>query len=225
LDFFVLLKDKSSMAEVKVRDVEIEVEGVKLPGRLGVPERCKMLVMFAHGSGSSRLSPRNNYVADILRKSRLGTLLFDLLTEEEDADYERRFDIPLISKRFEQASKWVMKNKELKDLRLGYFGASTGSAAAMVAASKFGKRISAIVSRGGRPDLVLEVLDRVVSPTMLIVGGYDLDVLALNRRAYERLGCEKRLEVIEGATHLFEEPGALDKVAELATEWFLSHAK
>ncbi len=213
------------MPEVPIRDVKINLEDATLEGILGVPDGARGLVLFAHGSGSSRLSPRNNYVAVILRKRGLGTLLFDLLTEEEDRDYEKRFDIPLISKRLERSTEWAMSETMLQGMKMCYFGASTGAAAALISASKLGSRISAVVSRGGRPDLAMDVLPKVVSPTLLIVGGLDVDVLELNRQAYVRLGGEKRLEVIEGATHLFEEPGALDKVAFLAAEWFASHVR
>jgi pimeloyl-ACP methyl ester carboxylesterase len=184
-------------------------------------------VLFAHGSGSSRHSPRNQQVARVLRQSRLGTLLFDLLTaEEEQAEaYTRhlRFDIPFLARRLIGATRWVMKQAAARDVKLGYFGSSTGAAAALVAAAELGETISAVVSRGGRPDLAGAALPRVTAPTLLIVGGNDTPVIPLNERAYERLLCEKALRIVPGASHLFEETGALETVAAMATGWFTDY--
>jgi dienelactone hydrolase len=183
-------------------------------------------VLFAHGSGSSRFSPRNNYVAQALRDAHVGTLLFDLLTaEEERLDAETRdlrFDIPLLTRRLVDATHWSQARRELSHLALGYFGASTGAAAALCAAACT-PAIRAVVSRGGRPDLASSALAEVLAPTLLIVGGKDQDVLALNRRALTQLTCEARLEIVSGATHLFEEPGALEQVASIAAKWFVRH--
>ncbi|HET9951318.1 MAG TPA: phosphoribosyltransferase family protein [Candidatus Eisenbacteria bacterium] len=207
------------------REVEIRLpDGVALRGALGVPEDATAIVLFAHGSGSSRHSPRNNAVARTLREGAIATLLIDLLTEEEDESYETRFDIGLLSNRLADIVRWLGTEPETRDLAVGLFGASTGAAAALQVAAILGNRVAAVVSRGGRPDLALEALPRVVSPTLLLVGSEDRDVLALNERAYRALRCEKELEVVAGATHLFEEPGTLEKVAELALDWFLSHA-
>jgi pimeloyl-ACP methyl ester carboxylesterase len=179
-------------------------------------------VLFAHGSGSSRLSPRNTFVAEALHRAGIATLLFDLLTEQEAADRANVFDIPLLADRLGRASAWVRTVPATRELPLGFFGASTGAAAALVAAA--GRTdVRAIVSRGGRPDLAEDALENVSAPTLLIVGGYDHEVLALNRSAYRRLRCERRLEVVPGATHLFEEPGALEAVVALARAWFLKH--
>jgi putative phosphoribosyl transferase len=202
------------------KPVEIALDKVTLEGMLAVPLKAKGLVIFAHGSGSSRLSPRNNFVARVIRKVGLGTLLFDLLTEKEDQVYANRFDIPLLAKRLMATTNWVLKQPKTKKLSLGYFGSSTGSAAALIAASLLGKKIEAIVSRGGRPDLAKEILHEVKSPTLLIVGGNDPQVLELNQLSYNLLTSEKKLEIIPAATHLFEEPGTLEEVARLAAEWF-----
>jgi pimeloyl-ACP methyl ester carboxylesterase len=202
-------------------DVEIPAGSLKLPGMLEIPEGAKGLVVFAHGSGSSRFSKRNNFVAQVLRDYGMGTLLFDLLTEEEDRIYENRFDIPLISKRLVLATQWAMK--EHPDLKIGLFGSSTGSAAALIAASALGDKISAVVSRGGRPDLAMSILPEVKASTLLIVGGADYGVIELNQKAYEALASEKVISIVPGATHLFEEPGALEEVARLAAEWFKKH--
>ncbi|MCH7952051.1 dienelactone hydrolase family protein [Patescibacteria group bacterium] len=208
------------MSEDSQKLVRIPVDSTQLEGMLAVPNGVKGLVIFAHGSGSSRLSPRNNSVAKVLREAGLGTLLFDLLTLEEDEIYENRFDIPLLAKRLKAATQWLVDQPETRTLRIGYFGSSTGSAAALIAASDLGKTIGAVVSRGGRPDLAKDVLGKVHSPTLLIVGGRDEQVLELNRLALELLHSEKRLEIIPGATHLFEESGTLEEVARLAAEWF-----
>ncbi|HLB81178.1 MAG TPA: alpha/beta family hydrolase [Dongiaceae bacterium] len=193
---------------------------------MGLPPEAQGIVLFAHGSGSSRLSPRNTRVADVLQRAGFATLLFDLLTVEEAADRARVFDIPLLSERLEMAADWVRGAETTKDLPIGLFGASTGAAAALVAAAQLGEAIGAVVSRGGRPDLAGEdVLDRVKAPTLLIVGGTDWQVLDLNRAAFARLRCEKDLQVVPGASHLFEEEGALDAVVELARQWFARHLR
>lgn len=202
------------------KEVSIMADSVVLPGTLALPEKAPGIVIFAHGSGSSRFSPRNRYVAQVLQKAGIGTLLFDLLTREEDLVYENRFNIDLITERLVQATEWLDRQPEAQGLAFGYFGASTGAAAALKAAARLGPRLKAVVSRGGRPDLAMEVLDRVECPTLLIVGGFDEPVLSLNRRALEKLKGVKHLEIIPGATHLFEEPGALEQVAETAASWF-----
>lgn len=203
--------------------VEIAVDSVVLQGALAVPAGAEAIVLFAHGSGSSRHSPRNNFVARVLREAGLGTLLFDLLTAEEDADYETRFDIDRLTRRLEAATRWLADLPQTRDLAIGYFGASTGAAAALKAAVALGPAVGAVVSRGGRPDLAWPALERVRAPTLLIVGGLDNVVIELNRRAYEQMRAEKELIVLPGATHLFEEPGALEEVARLASGWFTRH--
>lgn len=210
------------------RDVSIELGKVTLQGTLGLPETARGIVLFAHGSGSSRLSPRNRYVAGELQSHGMATLLFDLLTPEEEAVDERtmqlRFDIGLLAKRLVGATRWVMRNPEALGLDIGYFGASTGAAAALMAAAQLPETIAAVVSRGGRPDLAGEALGSVQAPTLLIVGGNDEPVITLNQQALAELRCrEKRLVIIPEATHLFEEPGALTKVAEMAAGWFACH--
>jgi dienelactone hydrolase len=180
-------------------------------------------VLFAHGSGSSRLSPRNVFVARGLQQAGLATLLFDLLTEREDRVYETRFDIALLSERMIGAAEWALAEPSTSALHLGFFGASTGAAAALRAAAKLGPDVFAVVSRGGRPDLTGPVISDVRAPTLFIVGGRDFDVLELNRQAYAQLRAEKELAVVPGATHLFEEPGALEEVTRLAADWFVRH--
>jgi len=208
------------------RPQAIRIAPVGLEGILGLPPEAQGIVLFAHGSGSSRLSPRNTRVADVLQRAGFATLLFDLLTVEEAADRARVFDIPLLSERLDMAADWVRGAEMTKDLPIGLFGASTGAAAALVAAAQLGEAIGAVVSRGGRPDLAGEdVLDRVKAPTLLIVGGTDWQVLDLNRAAFARLRCEKDLQVVPGASHLFEEEGALDAVVELARQWFARHLR
>lgn len=192
-------------------------------GALIVPPGAKGLVLFAHGSGSGRLSPRNNYVASVLRDSGVATLLFDLLTEKEDRIYANRFDIDLLTQRLQLATEWVKQQAATRHLAIGYFGASTGAAAALKAAAALGPVIRAVVSRGGRPDLALDDLPRVQAPTLLIVGGNDDVVIELNRKAYRELRAEKELKIIPGATHLFEEPGTLEQVATAAAHWFRRH--
>ncbi|GIW61479.1 MAG: DeoR family transcriptional regulator [Patescibacteria group bacterium] len=207
------------MNEIK-KLIQLPVNNETLEGMLVIPSQAKGMVLFAHGSGSSRLSPRNNFVAAVLQRAGIGTLLIDLLTEDEDKVYETRFDIDLLTRRLIDIINWLQKQPETKDLTIGIFGASTGAAAALMAAAHLKNNIRALVSRGGRPDLAMEVLEKVVSPTLLIVGGNDYGVIELNERAYKRLQCEKKLEIIPGATHLFEEKGALEKVAKLAAKWF-----
>ena len=203
--------------------VSIPADGVELPGELIVPEGSAGLVAFAHGSGSSRHSPRNTFVAEVLRRHGVGTLLFDLLTEEEDREYETRFDIDLLTTRLIAATEWIREHEEIRDLNLGYFGSSTGAAAALRAAARRGDDVDAVVSRGGRVDLASEQLPAVTAPTLFIVGGADTQVLELNRDALAELTCEKELAIVEGAGHLFEGSGELDEVAELAAEWFERH--
>ncbi|MBI5887299.1 MAG: alpha/beta hydrolase [Deltaproteobacteria bacterium] len=197
--------------------------GITLEGALGVPPDARGVVLFVHGSGSSRLSPRNNYVAGELRKAGLGTLLMDLLTKEEDADYQTRFNITLLIKRLESATGWLMDDERTKKLRIGYFGASTGAAAALAASVNVKTKIGAIVSRGGRVDLANEYLGRVKAPTLFIVGGHDDIVIELNRSSFELLKCEKDLVIVPGASHLFEEPGTLEQVSGHAAKWFKKH--
>ena len=194
-----------------------------LGGELDVPRAAHGLVVFAHGSGSSRRSPRNRFVAEMLHSRRLGTLLFDLLLETEGDDRAKVFDIGLLANRLLQAMSWLRERRDLNGLRIGLFGASTGAAAALVAAAERPQEVSAIVSRGGRPDLAGPALAQVRAPTLLLVGALDAEVLALNREALRELQCEKRLEVVPRATHLFEEAGALERVADTAGEWLVQH--
>jgi putative phosphoribosyl transferase len=210
-------------------EVQIHAGRAVLPGNLNIPENANALVLFAHGSGSSRHSPRNQFVARTLNDAGLATLLFDLLTQEEEAidtqTRELRFNIHLLAERLVHATKWAKQQEETRDLRIGYFGSSTGGAAALVAAVDLPQNIGAVVSRGGRPDLAGEALPKVKAPTLLIVGGNDDIVIELNEQARDRMGCEVKLEIVPGATHLFEEAGALEEVAELANDWFLLHLK
>ena len=199
-------------------DVEIPAGSVNLPGMLEIPDGARGLVIFAHGSGSSRFSKRNNYVARVLRDNGMATLLFDLLTEDEDRIYENRFNIRLIADRLVLATNWAVKQNP--NLAIGLFGSSTGSAAALVAATELKEKVSAVVSRGGRPDLAMDALQEVTAPTLLIVGGADYGIIELNQKAYANLASEKKLTLVPNATHLFEEPGALEEVARLAAEWF-----
>jgi putative phosphoribosyl transferase len=209
------------------RPVRVAVGPVVLAGDLRVPARATAVVLFAHGSGSSRRSPRNRHVAQQLGDAGLATLLIDLLTPSEEALDARtgrlRFDIRLLAERLLGATDWLGQQPGTRGLRLGYFGASTGAAAALVAAAVRPRRVGAIVSRGGRPDLAGPALPRVVAPTLLIVGGHDVGVIGLNRQALDHLRGPKRLAVVPAATHLFEEPGALDQIARLAREWFAQH--
>jgi putative phosphoribosyl transferase len=207
--------------------VRIPVGPDWIEGEIAIPSRACGIVLFAHGSGSSRKSPRNQFVAASLREAGLATLLMDLLTQDEEiADLERghlRFDIPFLAGRLRAATQWVLSHPETAALPLGYFGASTGAAAALVAAADVPGSVKAVVSRGGRPDLAAGALGRVKAPTLLIVGSHDPDVLALNRSAQIRLGGESRLAIVQGASHLFEEAGALAEVARLASAWFRGH--
>lgn len=200
--------------------VQIPTEQVTLEGALGVPAGAQGVVLFVHGSGSSRLSPRNNYVAGVLMEAGFATLLMDLLTKEEDQVYETRFDIDLLTRRVSAATRWLQTQPQMEQLSIGYFGASTGAAAALRAAAEFGPGIRAVVSRGGRPDLAMDLLPRVHAPTLLIVGGYDEAVIRFNQQALERLAGPKELVIVPEATHLFEEPGKLEEVAQVATTWF-----
>ncbi len=206
------------MAPIDSREVRIMPSG--LEGSLTIPTEAAAVVVFAHGSGSSRRSPRNVYVAAALQKAGFATLLFDLLTAAEERSREKVFDIPLLASRLLETTEWIKRQKP--DWPLGYFGASTGAAAALVAGAS-NQQVGAIVSRGGRPDLAANALERVMAPTLLIVGGNDEIVIELNRQAYARLRCEKKLTIVPGATHLFEEPGTLDEVVRLATQWFTKH--
>ncbi len=209
------------------RPVRVWAGRVSLEGNLGIPGNARGVVLFAHGSGSSRFSPRNRYVAQVLRAAGLATLLIDLLTAEEEAVDARsgrlRFDIPLLVQRLVGATDWLRQNTDTQNLSVGYFGASTGAGAALAAAVERPEVISAIVSRGGRPDLAGAVLPQVKAPTLLIVGGLDSVVVAINRNALDKIRAEKKLVVVPRATHLFEEPGALEEVARLAANWFLSY--
>jgi putative phosphoribosyl transferase len=207
------------------REVSIPVGKVTVQGELIIPQEATAIIVFSHGSGSSRFSKRNRMVAKSLQDKNFGTLLFDLMTEEEDRNYYNRFDIDLLTKRLAGATEWLEKFPAAKDCRIGFFGASTGAASALQAASYL-PQIGAVVSRGGRPDLAMAHLPKVEAPTLLIVGSLDYDVLQLNKAAYEKLKCEKKLEVVEGATNLFEEPGKMEIISELAGKWFekyLSH--
>ncbi|MDV6343565.1 dienelactone hydrolase family protein [Nitrosomonas sp. Is37] len=204
--------------------VFIQDGAAQLGGELVLPPSAAGVVLFAHGSGSSRFSPRNTYVAKVLRDHGVGTLLFDLLTQEEDRDYATRFDIELLTRRLLAATSWLKSEPKTQSLRVGYFGASTGAAAALQAAAKLGNKITAVVSRGGRPDLAGEqALREVNAPTLLLVGGADYGVIELNQQAYSLLNCEKQFTLIPGATHLFEEPGTLEQVARHAADWFVRY--
>ncbi len=214
----------------------IQTEPIRIPldcqavleGDLGIPPGAEGVVIFAHGSGSSRHSPRNRYVAGELQQKGLATLLFDLLTlEEERLDHTRRyrFNMGLLAERLVATTEWLARHPQAGHLKPAYFGASTGAAAALVAAAQLPTRIRAVVSRGGRPDLAGDTLEKVRAPTLLVVGGWDVEVLRLNQQALKRLNCEKKLVVVPGATHLFEEPGKLEEVARLACDWFAHHLK
>ena len=208
-------------------EMKIPVGNVVIEGTLTMPTGAKGVVLFVHGSGSSRFSPRNQYVAKQFNKSKIATLLFDLLTQqEEEADAltaEYRFNIALLTQRLIGATQWLRRDPLTKNLKFGYFGASTGAAAALIAAAKLSSDISAVVSRGGRPDLAGEYLQGVVSPTLLLVGILDAEVIELNREAMSQMNNEKKMVIVAGATHLFEEPGTLEEVAKIATEWFLRY--
>jgi putative phosphoribosyl transferase len=208
-------------------EVQIHTGQAVLPGNLHLPGDANALVLFAHGSGSSRHSPRNQFVARTLNDAGLATLLFDLLTHEEEAidtqTREVRFNISLLAERLVHATKWAKQQPQTRDLRIGYFGSSTGGAAALMAAVSVPQDVGAVVSRGGRPDLAAEVLPKVQAPTLLVVGANDDIVIELNEQARDKMRCEVKLEIIPGATHLFEEPGTLEKVAKLASDWFVTH--
>lgn len=215
------------MSKKEENVVRIRVNKVSIEGNMNMPTGAKGVVLFAHGSGSSRFSPRNRYVADVLNKAGLATLLIDLLTrEEEEIDMrtgELRFNIELLTERLISAAKWLKKNPRTTNLNLGIFGSSTGAAAALITAAKLPGDVTAVVSRGGRPDLAMKYLKEVKAPTLFIVGGIDAVVLDLNKKAMAQLSVEKRLEIVSGASHLFEEPGKLEEVARLSAAWFLEH--
>ena len=217
------------MSHQEIVSVRIPVGSVVVAGDLTVPSGAKGVVLFAHGSGSSRFSPRNKYVAKIFNSQKIATLLFDLLTDVEDQeDIETgafRFNIPLLAERLIGATEWLRKDPQTKNCPFGYFGASTGAAAALIAAAKLPNEIATVVSRGGRPDLAADYLPRVAAPTLLLVGGLDTEVIELNRQAMEQMSAEKKLVIVPGATHLFEEPGKLEEVAKIATNWFLDYLK
>jgi pimeloyl-ACP methyl ester carboxylesterase len=215
------------LAKLELSHILLPAVGVELKGDLAMPINATGLVLFAHGSGSSRHSPRNKYVASELNQADLATLLFDLLTEKEEYEEQYsghlRFDIGMLADRLVAATDWVRNDTRLGELPVGYFGASTGGGAAMVAAAARPEIIAAVVSRGGRPDLAGDALPYVQAPTLLIVGGDDAPVITMNQQALLRLACEKQLQIVPGATHLFEEPGALEEVARLARQWFQTH--
>jgi len=205
------------------REIALHTDGLTLHGDLHAPTDARGIVLFAHGSGSSRLSPRNRYVAEVLNHSRMATLLMDLLDTREEEDRDKVFDIDLLTKRFALAAQWVAEHAPVAGLPVGYFGASTGAAVALTLAAQADARVKAVVSRGGRPDLAGAALPRVKAPVLLIVGGDDPVVLELNRAAAQRLHAPNRLVVVPGATHLFAEAGKLEEVARLAAEWFSTH--
>ncbi len=215
------------ISPTSARDVGVQAGGSTLEGRFAAPSDARGIVVFAHGSGSSRFSPRNQYVAGMLNEGGLATLLFDLLTAEEQVIDERtralRFDIGLLARRLTDVVDWLSSQPETEALRIGLFGASTGAAAALICAAERPERVAAVVSRGGRPDLAMADLHRVKAPTLLVVGGLDTPVIRMNQDAAARLEVEHRVEIVSGATHLFEEPGTLEVVAGLAREWFKRH--
>jgi dienelactone hydrolase len=224
------MNEEESQRQVAIsRETMIPVTPITLAGELNIPAEAEGLVLFAHGIGSSRLSPRNQYVAQVINEAGIGTLLFDLLTREEEKIDQRtrhlRFDIDLLARRLAGVTEWVKKQKETSHLRVGYFGASTGAGAALVAAAKLGDQIGAVVSRGGRPDMAGEALPLVVAPSLLIVGGFDDVVIRLNEEALAKLQCVKMLKIVPGATHLFEESGKLEDVAQLAAAWFQKYLR
>jgi putative phosphoribosyl transferase len=212
---------------MKAREIEVNLKEALVGANLAVPDQAIGIVAFAHGSGSGRFSPRNQFVARHLQEAGIATLLLDLLTSEEEqvdeVTRELRFDIKMLGRRVEAAVSWIQQQPELGKLPVGLFGASTGAAAALVAAARAPKVVKAVVSRGGRPDLAREALGLVRAPTLLIVGGADLEVIELNREALEQLNCEKKIDIVPGAGHLFEEPGTLEAVASLARAWFVDH--
>jgi dienelactone hydrolase len=205
---------------MKREEINIPLPSVVLKGELVLPDNALGIVVFSHGSGSSRFSPRNKMVGELIQEHGMATLLFDLLTEEEDRIYENRFNIDLLVSRLIDATEWLMQYKETKNLPVAYFGASTGAASALRAAAYFGKSIKAVVSRGGRPDLAMNALPLVTAPTLLIVGQLDVPVIQMNKQAFDQLNCKKEMKIIPGATHLFEEPGKLMEVANMAIAWY-----
>ena len=205
---------------MKKFDLDIQLSSVTLKGDLVIPENATGIVVFSHGSGSSRFSSRNRMVAELIQKQNIATFMFDLLTEEEDRVYESRFNIDLLANRLIETTQWLMENEDTKSLAIGYFGASTGAASALRAAAHFKETIKAVVSRGGRPDLTITELPQVTAPTLLIVGGLDVPVITMNKMAYDQLESTKDMKIVEGATHLFEEPGKLLEVADLAIDWY-----
>jgi putative phosphoribosyl transferase len=210
----------------KSQPISLPINGSEIEGTLVLPINAHGIVLFAHGSGSSRHSVRNNFVAKILNDEGMGTLLLDLLTQEEDQDFRARFDMALLTQRLLAATRWVKTQAATQHLPVGYFGASTGAAAALQAAAALGGGVKAVVSRGGRPDLAGQrELTRVKAPTLLLVGGRDESVIEMNQMAYALLPCHKKMVIVPGATHLFEEPGALEEVAQLAAQWFAQHLK
>jgi putative phosphoribosyl transferase len=222
-----LANEQGQGSEYKISEVQIQVGRAVLSGILTLPEKAAAVVLFAHGSGSSRHSPRNQFVARTLNDAGLATLLFDLLTQDEEAidirSREHRFNIGFLAERLVYATRWAKQQDQTRDLRLGYFGSSTGGGAALVAAAELPEDIGAVVSRGGRPDLAGDALPKVQVPALLIVGGKDDIVIGLNEMARDQMRCQVKLEIVPGATHLFEEPGALGKVARLASDWFVKH--
>lgn len=206
-----------------IQPVALAADGVTLLGDLGLPEQPGGVILFAHGSGSGRLSPRNRFVARTLLEGGLATLLLDLLEEQEAEDRRKVFDIDLLADRLLSATEWLSHNPSTRGLRLGYFGASTGAGAALQAAARSPASVAAVVSRGGRPDLAAPYLPQVIAPTLLIVGGHDYPVIEMNQEALALLVCPKKLVIVPGATHLFEEPGTLEQVADLAERWFLKY--
>jgi len=205
---------------IHVAQAEVDLEGM-----LKIPPAAQGIVLFAHGSGSSRFSPRNNYVANTLYEAGLATLLIDLLSKQEDEIYQTRFNINLLTTRLSMVVQWLENQPDTKHLPIGLFGSSTGAAAALQVAAALGTEIKAVVSRGGRPDLAMDVLGKVTAPTLFIVGGDDFGVIELNQKAYDNLACVKQFEIVPNATHLFEEPGCLEEVARLAKNWFKTHLK
>jgi pimeloyl-ACP methyl ester carboxylesterase len=201
-------------------ELVIPLKNLDLKGILRKAVNPRGMIIFCHGSGSSRLSSRNNFVADLLLEAGYSSLLFDLLTEEEDLTYENRFNIDLLTRRLVDVTEYMIESENLKNIPIGYFGASTGAASALFAAATSGQKIGAIVSRGGRPDMAMPVLNKIGVPTLLIVGGDDYEVIELNQKAFDQLDCIKKLEIVEGATHLFGEPGKLEEVAQLTIDWF-----
>jgi pimeloyl-ACP methyl ester carboxylesterase len=205
---------------MKKLEIDIPLSSVILKGDLVIPEKAIGIVIFSHGSGSSRFSSRNRMVAELIQKHNIATFLFDLLTEKEDQIYENRFNIDLLTSRLIETTEWLMENKNAKGLPIGFFGASTGAASALRAAAYFGESAKAVVSRGGRPDMAITELPMVTAPTLLIVGGLDVPVIGMNKMAFDELQSVKEMKIIPGATHLFEEPGKLLEVADLAIAWY-----